>query len=268
MKSRGHAPKMQRNASQRLALEQRIVFDAAIGATGAELLDRHADRSEYIPPATRQPLRDTKAEAANPAAEQALQVPKEADAPPVKGVTVVDSPRVVSASTEIIFVDASVKDVQKFLAGRSGEVVLLQAGRDGVEQIAAALAGRTGVSAIHILSHGDAGKLHLGGATLDQQGISGRYAEELSAIRLALTDNADILIYGCDVAAGSKGQAFVTALAAATGADIAASTNLTGALGRGGDWVLESTTGAIETTALALASFDGLLTTQPPLGQH
>ena len=80
-----------------------------------------------------------------------------------------------------------------------------------------------------------------------------------------MTDHADILIYGCDVAAGSKGQAFVTALAAATGADIAASTNSTGAISRGGDWVLESTTGAIETTALALASFDGLLTTAPTI---
>ena len=43
MKSRGHLPKMQRNASPRLALEPRIVFDAAIGATGAELVDRNAD---------------------------------------------------------------------------------------------------------------------------------------------------------------------------------------------------------------------------------
>ena len=71
MKSRGNSPKMQRNTSPRLALEPRIVFDAAIGATAADAFDRHADRSEYVPPATNQattsqPTRDARADAASP----------------------------------------------------------------------------------------------------------------------------------------------------------------------------------------------------------
>ena len=147
MKSRGNSPKMQRNTSPRLALEPRIVFDAAIGATAADAFDRHADGSEYVPPATNQattsqPTRDARADAAKPVDLRAPEMPKdskestESKEPTqvpdgkgslVKSPLVGDAPRVASASTEIIFVDASVKDLLPFLAGRSGEVVVLQA---------------------------------------------------------------------------------------------------------------------------------------------
>ena len=80
-----------------------------------------------------------------------------------------------------------------------------------------------------------------------------------------LSPHADILIYGCDVAAGAKGQAFVASLAAATGADIAASTNTTGAPSHGGDWVLETVSGPIETVRLTLKGFEGVLTVAPTI---
>jgi hypothetical protein len=41
--------KMQRTSNPRLALEPRIVFDAAVAATGAELLDHNSDASAYVP---------------------------------------------------------------------------------------------------------------------------------------------------------------------------------------------------------------------------
>ena len=237
---------------QRLALEPRIVFDGALPVATIEAVDHGADHGYVAPPAITPVQRD---------AEQAKPFPLAVAQD--KSVAMGDKP---GSAHEIIFVDASVAGLQALLnEHQQAEVIVLDPHRDGVEQIATALAGRTGVDAIHILSHGDAGKLHLGDATLDQQGINGQYADELAVIRSALTDNADILIYGCDVAAGSKGQAFVTALAAATGADIAASINSTGAVSRGGDWVLESTTGAIEATALTLDSFDGVLTTAPTI---
>jgi len=43
-------------------------------------------------------------------------------------------------------------------------------------------------------------------------------ATALKTIRASLTDTADFLLYGCNVADGSDGLAFVDALAAATGA--------------------------------------------------
>src|SRR5690606_30326430 len=74
-----------------------------------------------------------------------------------------------------------------------------------------------------------------------------------------LGEDADILLYGCDVAQGEQGQAFIDQLAELTGADIAASTDPTGAAGQGGDWHLEATTGRIEAGVLSAAAYDGLL---------
>ena len=138
-------------------------------------------------------------------------------------------------------------------------MVFLSQDRDGLEQIAQYLQGRTGVGAIHILSHGEAGALRLGNGNLTMASISGSHADDLVVIRSALTVDADILIYGCDVAAGVDGAAFISALADATGADIAASTNDTGAADLGGDWVLETEVGAIGAKSIFAQEYDGLL---------
>ena len=62
----------------------------------------------------------------------------------------------------------------------------------------------------------------------------------------ALSDDADILVYGCNFAAGEKGAEAVMLLAGLTGADVAASEDLTGAARQGGDWDLETRIGLIE----------------------
>ncbi|WP_333456793.1 FG-GAP-like repeat-containing protein, partial [Microcoleus sp. herbarium5] len=54
-------------------------------------------------------------------------------------------------------------------------------------------------------------------------------------------------MYGCCVAAGETGKAFVKRLSELTGASVAASQNLTGSVAKGGDWELEVRTGKIET---------------------
>ena len=57
----------------------------------------------------------------------------------------------------------------------------------------------------------------------------------------------DLLFYGCDVAATSDGQELIESMAALTGVDVAASDDLTGHADLGGDWLLEYSTGIIET---------------------
>ena len=61
----------------------------------------------------------------------------------------------------------------------------------------------------------------------------------------------------------ADGKALVDALARLTGADVAASENLTGAAAKGGDWNLEYRTGAIQTglalSATEQSSYDGVL---------
>ncbi|MEM7543351.1 MAG: Ig-like domain-containing protein, partial [Pseudomonadota bacterium] len=171
------------------------------------------------------------------------------------------------APNEIVFVDTGVEGYESILAGIDSdvEIVLLQTDRDGIEQIADVLSERDSIDAVHIISHGDAGALRLGNTVLTQASMSGEHADELAVIRQALSDDADVLIYGCNFAEGEAGKAAADTLAALTGADIAASDDLTGATERGGDWVLETEIGDIDAGVIVgdvgQASFSGLLTT-------
>jgi len=71
------------------------------------------------------------------------------------------------------------------------------------------------------------------------------------------------LLYGCNVSQGSKGAAFISAFSAMTGADIAASNNVTGDAAQGGDWVLESKLGDVQTAMVfdesGIQHYQGLL---------
>ncbi|HFQ14644.1 MAG TPA: DUF4347 domain-containing protein, partial [Gammaproteobacteria bacterium] len=134
------------------------------------------------------------------------------------------------------------------------QVFVLDAGRDGIEQISSVLAayadaGYEGIGAVHVLSHGAAGYLRLGNASLTAANLGG-YQNSLRQWDAALAPGADVLLYGCDVAAGEAGVDFIQRLAGITGADVAASSDATGGASAGGDWVLERATGVIETASL------------------
>ena len=68
-----------------------------------------------------------------------------------------------------------------------------------------------------------------------------------------------MLIYGCDVGAGSAGYALLDQLAAITGANIAASTNITGDAAMGGNWLLDASAGFVNTPALQVPAYSGIL---------
>ena len=155
----------------------------------------------------------------------------------------------IESRHEIAFVDVTVPDYQTLLNGMDPniEVIMLEGGQDGIAQMANALSGRTGIDAVHIISHGGEGALQLGIGILTTTSMSGQYADALATIKLALSEQADILVYGCDFALGEAGQEAVNQLAALTGADIEASSDLTGNAALGGDWDLEVQTGSIET---------------------
>lgn len=130
---------------------------------------------------------------------------------------------------------------------RELDVYLLDPTRDGIQQISEILAGYSDLDAIHLLSHGTAGKLQLGATWLTNDNLSA-YAGELANWNAALRSGSDILIYGCDVAGSDEGRLFVESLAALTGANVAASTNHTGAQDFAGDWNLEFQIGKVEST--------------------
>src|SRR5690606_2509720 len=114
------------------------------------------------------------------------------------------------------------------------EIVVLDAGRDGLEQIADWMAEQSGsVDAIHIISEGSVGEIWLGSSTLSDRNIDDR-AGDLAVIGAGLAEDGDILLYGCDVAGGSDGLAFLGRLAELTGADVAASDDATGSVAANG----------------------------------
>lgn len=171
-----------------------------------------------------------------------------------------------NSSNELVFVDLNVPDYASLLSGinPSAKIIFLNPDRDGVEQISEALAQHKDVSGVHILSHGSAGQLQLGNSTLSSANI-GSYSQQLQSWQAALTDEADILLYGCNVAEGAIGDNFIRQISTITGADVVASTNITGNTALGGDWILEDRTGAIETdlavSSAAQSSYSSVLVT-------
>lgn len=167
-----------------------------------------------------------------------------------------ESPGLYS-STEMVLVDPSVGDYHSLLESlRSSsdnptqyEVHVLDASRDGIEQISSLLQDREGIDALHLVAHGDDGNLRLGTTILSGDNLS-QHSDELRSWNTALSDNGDILLYGCGIAAGQDGVEFVRELATLTGADVAASTDATGGASLGGDWDLEYAAGAIESATL------------------
>ncbi|MGH6649067.1 DUF4347 domain-containing protein, partial [Aquabacterium sp.] len=173
---------------------------------------------------------------------------------------VVTSPSAAETSSvrhELVFVDASVPDADQLIDGIKAdatpdkliEVVVIQAGEDGLAVITKALQQRHDLDAVHIISHGDASGLQLGATRLDSASLN-EHLGDVAGWGTALSQEADLLLYGCDLTSTSGGQALVDNLALLTGADVAASKDLTGSAALGGNWLLEYQHGQIESTVV------------------
>ncbi len=146
----------------------------------------------------------------------------------------------------LLFIDAGVAHADQLIAtAATGTQVYVLGAGEGLDRITQVLSGFRDVASVQIVSHGRSGGLQLGASWLDVQGLPGAIGQ-LKSWRDSLTADADILLYGCNVARGELGQAFVNQLADLTGADIAASIDVTGNAALGGNWDLEYQTGAID----------------------
>lgn len=146
----------------------------------------------------------------------------------------------------LVIIDGAVGDLNTLLGGidrATTDVLILDPTQDGIAQISTALNGRSDLKAIDVISHGASGALQLGSSTLDLAALGDR-AAELATWATAIAPGADLHIYGCNVAAGATGEAFLQQLHQQLGADIAASDDLSG---YGGDWDFERFIGQIET---------------------
>ena len=234
------------SAMRPLALEQRFMFDGAAVGTAIDAAHTAPDAASAAAPL------DTGADTGS-ALRHALstEAPKETEA------AAAAAPR-----QEVVFVDGQVPNVGELLAGlpSNAEVVILDPNKDGLQQIAAYLQGREGLDAIHLLSHGADGTVQLGNVWLASNNLA-EHRAALESIGAALKADGDLVLYGCRVGDSSKGQAFINDLASITGADVAASSDDTGAAALGGNWTLERSSGVIETATLTVDAYDGLLVT-------
>ncbi|MES2826049.1 MAG: Ig-like domain-containing protein, partial [Pseudomonadota bacterium] len=233
----------QGRAGQQLmrALEPRIMFDAAVMAVAVDAAE--ADVPASYAASNWQDL---------PVARETLSVA------PALGAT---------ESREIVVIDTSLAGWQSLRDGVPDhtEIILIQPGSDGLQQLADALQGETDIDAIHVLSHGDVAEVRLGDTVLNSASAHS-YSATLASIGQSLSNNGDIFLYGCYTAQGAEGRAFLGTLATLTGADIAASSDMTASAARAGNWQLEETAGEVTTTILAgsaWADYTGVLTSIP-----
>lgn len=162
---------------------------------------------------------------------------------------------------EIVFIDSAVDDIDGLIASLepTASVHILDNGSDGLKQIADIIADGGPYDAIHIFSHGDSGALQLGDTIVNATTMTGEHADTLASLGQSLSDDADILLYGCRFGEGEQGREAADLLATATGADIAASDDLTGSESLSGDWDLEVRSGDVQARSYTLPDWEGIL---------
>lgn len=189
------------------ALEQRILFDGAAVATAVDVLDESSFSSNNNTQTTTSSNDVTQNNAENSVHE----------AQAVQGF---ERPR-----REVAFVDVTVKDYQTLVDGvnEGVEVYLVSS----LDEIKTTLSSQTNIDAIHILSHGNTGEISVGNDVLNSDTLDDN-AQLLETMKNSLSENGDILLYGCNVASDGTGQEFINSIATLTQADVAASEDTTG----------------------------------------
>ncbi len=179
-----------------------------------------------------------------------------------------------AVANQVVFIDSTVDDYNTLLDGLAPgtEVYLLDPQEDGLDQIAAALAGQTGIADISIIAHGGDGAIELGNTIVNSDTVTQSQAA-LATIGASLAPGGNILLYSCDTGAGATGQALVDQIASATGANVAAASHLVGDVAAGDTWNLDvtSTGSAIAAPQVLSAAAENayaqpLMVNGPPTG--
>ncbi|MEZ6122852.1 MAG: DUF4347 domain-containing protein [Planctomycetaceae bacterium] len=236
------------------ALEERILMSASPLAVVADAPAEDAAAADGSA-LTDQQLLDVVADSVLPPQEQTSADSQQSDQ---------NQEAVQQQTLELVFLDSSISNLDQMLAdlqsenaldsSRILEAVVLDASKDGIAQITSALLKYNGIDGMHIVSHGTDGQVRLGSTTLSLENLD-RYRSAISAWQYSMSEQADILIYGCNVAATTDGQQLLSELSTLTDSDVAGSEDLTGSADLGGDWELEYVTGALETSVVFTTDF-------------
>ncbi len=142
------------------------------------------------------------------------------------------------------------------------KIIIIDPQTDGIESITRVLQGDR-YDRVHIISHGAPGCLNLGNSQLSLDTID-TYAP-LITTWFDSKAKGDLLLYGCNFAAGDAGAESIAKLQQLTGVDIAASATPTGNSVLGGNWELEVTTCnrnfSLAVTEIGQKTYSGVLAT-------
>ncbi len=149
---------------------------------------------------------------------------------------------------ELVIINSNIADRDVVLSQLGGRDVLeIDPSQDALSQIQDYLDANpdTRYDAIHILTHGNDQGFYLGSTQVTDAG-------QMTVFTGHMAENADFMLYGCNLAATERGQALIHEIADVTGCDVAASANTTGV---SGDWILEYNAGVIETANLTISGW-------------
>src|SRR3989339_708268 len=166
-----------------------------------------------------------------------------------------------------VFVDAHLEDIQTLSIHfpHEAKISFLNSEENLLTQIATQLKGQTNVAALHLITHGHSGAILLGknGVSLETLPL---YGKELLTISSAMSKEGELFLYGCEIAAGERGVAFVAMLQDVTGLKIAASTHKVGHEELGGSWDLDAAPDMMMANALHVSQWRGVLPVIPDFG--
>ena len=181
-------------------------------------------------------------EAAEVTAETVVEV-ESADNDEVAFVEAFQTPA-AEPERELVIINSSIRDKDAFIdeAGKNADILILDPADDAMDQINEFLDEQdTKYSSVHVITHGNAGYFLLNGEVVTAEKVAQDPAS-WAAIGEHLTEDADIMLYSCNLTGNMEGQALAAQIANLTGADVAASSNITG---DGGDWQFEYQLGVI-----------------------
>jgi len=131
--------------------------------------------------------------------------------------------KLVQSTKALVIIDPAVKDFSIVVRSLdTAELLVLDADRDGIEQISARLQSYSALETLHIVAPTFPGVMKLGKTYLDAAGLE-PYQTQIQSWRQAFSPHARILLHGPNVVMGTEGMALVGRLSQLTGAVVAPS---------------------------------------------
>ncbi|MBW4659096.1 MAG: DUF4347 domain-containing protein [Drouetiella hepatica Uher 2000/2452] len=148
------------------------------------------------------------------------------------------APTAPGQGSALVIIDPTIDHYPHLLEGLQAEteVLLLDPAQNAISQITQVLSDRPPLTSLHLISHGRSGELQLGSTRLNLATV-GQYALQMQQWAKSLM-GAEVLLYGCEVAADELGKSLVRQISQLVGTHVAAATTLVGSAKLGGSWNL------------------------------